>query len=99
MITMESCLRWIMTASSYFTNILKLAKYTHTIINKNIIPRSSYKFCFHNYECKYNYNSKCKGCYAQHFPHNMVYADIYALINHILKFNLVKLTEIKKLNY
>lgn len=50
-----------------------------------MIPRSSYKFCGYNYECGFNYNLKKKGCFAQHYVHNMIYADVDATIKYLEK--------------
>lgn len=61
------------------------------------IPRSSYKFCEFNYECQFNYklnasdksskfnnkSSKSKKCFSQHWVHNILLADIHALIEYI----------------
>lgn len=53
-------------------------------IQHGIIPRSSYKFCEYNYDCQYNYREeKYNGCYAQHFVHNLVYADISSVIYYL----------------
>nr|QBK88656.1 MAG: uncharacterized protein LCMiAC01_03340 [Mimivirus LCMiAC01] len=62
----------------------------------NSIPRSSYKFCRYNYECEFNYNSYNKGCYAQHFVHNMVYADLTVLLEYINNTINHSISEIKK---
>ena len=64
------------------------------------IPRSSYKFCEFNYECEFNYathiqtgsNNK-RGCYAQHFVHNFINADINSVIIY-LRMMAEKKTEI-----
>lgn len=76
-------LEWLTGASKYLSNKIGLTMYNHACnnhINKNVIPRSSYKFCNYNYECEFNYNlKKTKGCFAQHYVHNIIYADIVAL--------------------
>lgn len=79
-------LEWLMNGSKYLSDKLKLPFYKHkdNEIKKDMIPRSSYKFCNHNYECEYNYNIlKYNGCYAQHYVHNLVYADIKAIKEYI----------------
>jgi hypothetical protein len=80
---------WMAKASKSLSNKFGLANTSHKISNydlqKGIIPRSSYKFCEYNYECQFNYKEKSGGCYAQHFVHNLVYADISSVI-HYLKF-------------
>jgi len=71
-------LNWLLYASKYLSDELGLQLFCHKDATKhNIIQRSSYKFCTYNFECQYNYNIKkhC-GCYAQHYVHNLVYADI-----------------------
>lgn len=60
-----------------FSHDLKKIKFT------NSIPRSSYKFCHFKDSCVYNYDSKKNGCYADHYVHNMIEADIEALIEYI----------------
>ncbi len=54
--------------------------------NKNTskVFRSSYKFCDFNYKCEFNYCvKKSKGCYAQHFVHNVIYYDILSIIKYL----------------
>lgn len=89
-------LDWLLETSKYLSEKVKLPIIEHKIINKNIISRSSYKFCNFNFECEYNYNIKkhC-GCYAQHYVHNLVYADIDALKKYIT-FGENNMEEIKK---
>ena len=78
---------WLARASKYLSNKLGLVINNHKLnnieIQRGIIPRSSYKFCEYNYDCQFNYQDKYSGCYAQHFVHNLVCADIYAVINHL----------------
>jgi hypothetical protein len=60
-----------------FSHDLKKIKIT------NSIPRSSYKFCHFKDSCMYNYDKDKNGCYADHYVHNLVEADIEALIEYI----------------
>lgn len=75
---------WLAKVSKLLSNKSNLITTTHKVNNHNIqqgiIPRSSYKFCEYNYDCQYNYREKYNGCYAQHFVHNLVYADIISVI-------------------
>jgi len=82
-------LEWLKLGSSYLSNKIGLRQYHHEPRKKNkLFPRSSYKFCNYNYECDFNYNiQKYKGCFAQHYVHNIVRADLNALINCIKKVN------------
>ncbi len=92
-------LEWLFNTSLYLSKKLKLGTYNHKKNNdKNIIHRSSYLFCRHNYECSYNYNPRKHGCFAQHFVHNMVCVDITALIEYLKVNNLTtnNIKEIKK---
>lgn len=81
---------WLAKSSKLLSNKLGLTITFHRINNvdthQNMIPRSSYKFCEYNYDCQFNYRPNYNGCYAQHFVHNLVYADILAII-HYLKTN------------
>merc|ERR1711991_124164 len=49
----------------------------------NSIPRSSYKFCHFKDSCVYNYDKDKNGCYADHHVHNLVEADLEALLEYI----------------
>lgn len=78
---------WIIKASSnlserYSLNVNqnKLPKIEN---NTTVIPRSSYKFCDYNYECEFHYGKKKKGCYAQHFVHNLVLYDVTGIVKYI----------------
>ncbi|CAH6421842.1 Hypothetical protein KVN_LOCUS530 [uncultured virus] len=80
-------LDWLINTSKYLSNKIGLPNYIHKIseMKNNLIPRSSYKFCENNYGCEYNYNfKKYKGCFAQHYVHNMVSADLEALKNFVI---------------
>lgn len=82
-------IEWLINSSKLLSQRVGLELYHHKSINVNekVIPRSSYKFCNYNFECEFNYNTKKhKGCYAQHFVHNMIYADLCALKEFICLF-------------
>ena len=81
-------LNWLMETSKELNNRIGLKLYTHsdTLIKQDKVIRSSYKFCNFKHNCSYNYDNKKKGCYADHYVHNMVYADVHALIKCISKF-------------
>ena len=78
-------LTWLELSSNDLSNRIKLKKITHSFLNSKIpsIPRSYYKFCNFKDSCQYNYDDKKEGCYADHYVHNMVRADIEALIKYI----------------
>jgi hypothetical protein len=78
-------LSWLENSSNELANKIKLKRISHAFVNTKIpsIPRSSYKFCNFKDSCQYNYDDKKEGCYADHFVHNMVRADIEALIKYI----------------
>jgi len=91
---------WLASASKHLSNKLELVinndiKSYQKSFNNDIIPRSSYKFCEYNYECQFNKNNNLKGCFAQHYVHNIVYNDIIIIIDY-LKY--VKKNN-KKINY
>ena len=81
-------LTWLKKCSEELSKRLKLKLVHHNeyFIRKNKIIRSSYKFCTFKNACEYNYNKTQKGCYADHYVHNMIYADIEALIKCLNKF-------------
>lgn len=71
---------------TYLSNKLKLPIYEHDKVdftNGDYIPRCSYKFCSYKDKCSYNYDEKKGGCYADHYVHNMVVADIDILRKYI----------------
>lgn len=78
-------LTWLELSSNELAVRIKLKKITHAFLNSKIpsIPRSSYKFCNFKDSCQYNYDDKKEGCYADHYVHNMVRADVEALIQYI----------------
>ena len=93
-----SKLLWIQNVTQYLCDKIKLKIYN---IDKNFIKNkkismSSYKFCQHNFECNYNYGPEPTGCYLQHFVHNIVYVDIYLLINHIKDNDKINISEVEK---
>lgn len=81
-------LEWIYSSSDHLSNRINLKQLNHNLtgINNGYIPRSSYKFCNFKDSCLYNYDNKNDGCYADHYVHNMVAADIEVLIKY-LKIN------------
>ncbi|AYV79752.1 MAG: hypothetical protein Faunusvirus46_3 [Faunusvirus sp.] len=92
-------LQWISTAASYLGGKIKMAPYKHdaqSLQTKGImwIPRCSYKFCSYRDKCSYNYDETKEGCYADHYVHNMVAADIDILIKY-LEINFKKLCDDK----
>jgi|SRR3989344_6261973 len=88
-------LYWIKEVSLYFSNKINLPIYMHNNSLIKQIHRSSYKFCNYNYECQFNYNKHNKGCYAQHYVHNLVYADVDSILNY-LKNTVIDINEVKK---
>ena len=88
-IFLKKILVWLMDTSNYLNNKVGLKIYNHndTLIKQDKVIRSSYKFCNFKHNCSYNYDNKKKGCYADHYVHNMVYADIFALLNCIDKYH------------
>jgi hypothetical protein len=87
-------LEWLMDSTKWLSDKFNLPEYKHKE-TKHAIPRSSYKFCNYNFECDFNYATK-KGCYAQHFVYNLVYADIKAILDYISTNKVVQEQEIKK---
>ena len=72
--------------SGYLRIKINQNKFSHDlkkIKQTNSIPRSSYKFCHFKDSCMYNYDKDKNGCYADHYVHNLVEADIEALIEYI----------------
>lgn len=77
-------LNWLKETSEYLSNKLGLVIILHKDNDPTVLYRSSYKFCDNNFECQYNYNTKKHyGCYAKHYVHNLVNADVIALLNYI----------------
>ncbi len=76
---------WLKKCSAKLAKRLKQKLIHHNIDNlkKNKIIRSSYKFCSFKNNCNYNYNKNKKCCYADHYVHNLVYADLDVLIKYI----------------
>lgn len=75
-------LEWIMNTSKELNNRIGLKLFSHNenLIKQDKVIRSSYKFCNFKHNCSYNYDNKKKGCYADHYVHHMVYADIESLL-------------------
>lgn len=78
---------WLMSASQHLCKKLGLLIELHndpiSSIKNGYFPRSSYKFCEFGYECEFNYKHKLKGCYAQHYVHNLVCSDLDVVIKYI----------------
>lgn len=81
-------LSWLMQTSKELNNKVGLKIYDHddSLIKQDKVIRSSYKFCNFKHNCNYNYDKRKKGCYADHYVHNMVYSDINALLKCINKY-------------
>jgi hypothetical protein len=79
--------QWINKIEEFYMKKLNLPLIVHNSKNpKSVLPRSSYKFCEYNYNCDFNYGmnpKKKKGCYAQHFVHNYLYADSLTIIDYL----------------
>lgn len=96
-------LDWLLNTSKYLSDKIGLQTFQHKNNGDNMVSRSSYKFCDYNFECQFNYNLKkhC-GCFAQHYVHNLVRADIEALKMYIsnnktnINENDYKIDEIRK---
>jgi len=94
---------WLISASHFLCTKLELTIQLHKnyIDKTGMIARSSYKFCESNFECEFNYKDKSnKGCYAQHYVHNIVYADLVAIICYIkdiidnkIELNIIELSK------
>ena len=81
-------LEWLMYTSKSLNKKVKTKLFTHNenFIKPDKVIRSSYKFCNFKHNCSYNYDNKKKGCYADHYVHHMVYADIESLLKCIKKY-------------
>jgi hypothetical protein len=83
-------LKWMSSVSEYLCvktglNINQNKKKYLITIEQKVIPRSSYQFCSYRHECEFNYNhEKHKGCFAQHFVHNLVYDDLNILMSYLI---------------
>ena len=79
---------YLRNSSKYLSEKIKQNLFNHNLecLRKDKIIRSSYKFCNFKQNCNYNYESGKKGCYADHYPHNMIYADCLSLIECINKY-------------
>ena len=81
-------LDWILRISDHFCNKMGLERLHHGFKKRSSdsIARSSYRFCSQGYDCQYHYElDKYSGCRSQHYVHNIVYADIEALISYLQK--------------
>ena len=76
------CISYLKNTSKILSEKINQTVFTHNynFIKKDKIIRSSYKFCNYKHECTYNYEKGKKGCYADHYPHNMIHADCDALL-------------------
>ena len=79
---------YLRDSSKYLAEKIKQNLFNHNLecLRKDKIIRSSYKFCNFKQNCNYNYEAGKKGCYADHYPHNMIYADCLSLIECINKY-------------
>ena len=79
---------YLRDSSKYLAEKIKQSLFNHNLecLRKDKIIRSSYKFCNFKQNCNYNYETGKKGCYAYHYPHNMIYADCLSLIECINKY-------------
>lgn len=79
----KKCLNWLYNTNKQLSVKFNLTQIQHKMPNWALgnIPRSSYKFCDHNYECSFYY--KNKQCYAHHYVFNIVMADIDILMKYI----------------
>ena len=91
---------WLMSASMHLCNNIGLQIEQHidvvNSIKKGYFPRSSYKFCEFGYECEFNYNNNHKGCYLQHYVHNLVCSDLDVVIKYIKELHNGQLNLIQK---
>jgi len=76
------CISYLKDTSKILSEKINQSLFLHNynFIKKDKIIRSSYKFCNYKHDCTYNYEKGKKGCYADHYPHNMIYADCDALL-------------------
>lgn len=92
-------IKWLLKVTRILSKKIKCKVVKHKgydpTTNPNPIPRSSYKFCRHTFACQYNYNTKYSGCYAQHYVHHILYADIRALLMYIRFVEIYDIKEIK----
>jgi hypothetical protein len=82
------CIKFLKNTSEFLANRINQSIFNHNIefIKKDKIIRSSYKFCNYKHNCTYNYEKGKKGCYADHYPHSMIYADCNALLHCINEY-------------
>ena len=76
------CIKFLKNTSEFLAKKINQSIFNHNteFIKKDKIIRSSYKFCNYKHNCTYNYEKGKKGCYADHYPHNMICADCNALL-------------------
>lgn len=75
---------WLKETTKCLSDRIGLPMLNHKIVNNFNIPRSSYRFCKFDFECPHNYNDKYNGCYAQHYVHNLIHADILVIEQYII---------------
>jgi len=82
------CISFLKKTSEFLANLISqtISSHNYNFIKKDKVIRSSYKFCNYKHNCSYNYDKKKKGCYADHYPHNMIYADCDALLECVKLF-------------
>ena len=85
---LTDCIEFLKKTSEILSNKINLKIYSHNyeFVKKDKIVRSSYKFCNYKHSCSYNYEKGKKGCYADHYPHHMVYADCDAILYCLSKY-------------
>lgn len=86
-------LLWLKDAANELAKRLNMKKIKfnrNKMLNLKTIPRSSYKFCTYKHECNYNYDNNKKGCYADHYVHDILANDIEVLIYYIDTNNMVE---------
>jgi hypothetical protein len=91
-INYDSCLlklKWLIDVSKYFSDKLGLQCNPHkniTTSDFHTINRSSYKFCEYGHNCQFNYSNEGnkRGCFSQHYVHNLIYADMLSLYQYII---------------
>jgi hypothetical protein len=82
------CIKFLRNTSEFLSKKINQSNFSHNTeyIKKDKIIRSSYKFCNYKHNCSYNYDKGKKGCYADHYPHNMIFADCNSLLFCINKY-------------
>lgn len=97
-------LLWLSVANNFMSDKLCLPAVVSRNSNRNLINRSSYKFCEYSYDCEFNYPSnshknkknKTKGCYKQHFVYNILKNDIDSIIIYLENNDDININELSK---